>query len=104
MAVALYHLARGLVGAGEHAAGHDKVRAAAEGLWVCICILHMCACACMCMTKPVPLPPNALATTNAGILYAHLGGVAGAGDASIGHDVPAHACLGVGLGAGLGLG
>ena len=38
VAVALYHLARGLVGAGEHAAGHDKVRAAAEGLWVCICI------------------------------------------------------------------
>jgi hypothetical protein len=54
VAVALYHLARGLVGAGEHAAGHDKVRAAAEGLWVCICTyayayVYVCVYVRMCV-------------------------------------------------------
>ena len=37
------------------------------------------------------------------ILYTLLGRVAGAGDASISHDVPAHACLGLGLRLELGL-
>ena len=73
---------------------------------VCVCVCMTCARARVCVVC-VCVAVRLLVRVRGG---AHLGRVAGAGDASVGHDVPAHAWLGgmdrvrVRISARLGLG